>query len=104
LKVAWKTVCQTQELNEGGSIEIVCGQDVIAIYRHANALYAIDGVCMHQGGPLAKGKIANGTVTCPWHGWQYDLATGNNSTTCKPMLKSYEIRENNGVIEIDLPG
>ena len=102
--MAWKTVCPTQDLVEGAAIEMVCGQDVIAVYRHANALYAIDGVCMHQGGPLAKGKIANGTVTCPWHGWQYDLATGNNSTTCKPMLKSYEIRENNGVIEIDLPG
>jgi len=101
--VTWNVVCKTHELDEGGAFEIVFGQDVIAVYRHGGALHAIDGVCMHQGGPLAKGKVANGTITCPWHGWQYDLATGNNTSTCKPMLKSYKIREFDGIIEIDLP-
>ncbi len=101
--MAWQRVCDTSELREGESREVVFQGDVIAIYRHANVLYAIDGICMHQGGPLARGRIADGIVTCPWHGWQYELATGNHAPTCKPMLKTFKIRENDGVIEIDLP-
>jgi nitrite reductase/ring-hydroxylating ferredoxin subunit len=101
--MAWKRVCETHELPEGKSAEVVSGQDVIAVYRHQGTLYAIDGICMHQGGPLAKGKLMDGTVVCPWHGWQYELATGNHAPTCKRMLNTYKIQENDGVIEIDLP-
>ena len=101
--MAWQRVCTSQELVEGQAVEVVFRGDVIAVYRHANALYAIDGVCMHQGGPLARGRVVDGTVTCPWHGWQYELATGNHAPTCKPMLKTYEIQESDGLIEIDLP-
>jgi nitrite reductase (NADH) small subunit len=101
--MAWQRVCASKDLGEGQSIEIIFRGDVLAIYRHENSLYAIDGICMHQGGPLARGKVAGGTVTCPWHGWQYELATGNHAPTCKPMLKTFQIQESNGVIEIDLP-
>jgi nitrite reductase (NADH) small subunit len=96
-------VCGSTELAEGKSFEIAIGNEVIAVIRHEGVLHALDGVCMHQGGPLARGKFANGTVTCPWHGWQYELATGNHAITCKAMLKTYQIQEIDGVIEIDLP-
>lgn len=100
--MAWKRVCASQDLLEGQSVEVVHGEDVVAVYRHEGKLYAIDGICMHQGGPLARGKLMNGTVVCPWHGWQYELATGNHAPTCKPMLKTYKIQEMDGAIEIDL--
>lgn len=100
--MAWIKVCESKDLVEGGSTEVLYQGEIIAIFRHAGALYAIDGVCMHQGGPLAKGKLMDGTVTCPWHGWQYELATGCNAATCKPMLKTYQIQEADGVIEIDV--
>ena len=101
--MVWKKVCSSQNLEEGQSFEVVHRGDVIAIFRHGGLLYAIDGSCVHQGGPLAKGRLVDGTVVCPWHGWQYDLSTGNHSPTCKPMLRTYEIHESDGIIEIDLP-
>ncbi|MCY2982422.1 MAG: Rieske (2Fe-2S) protein [Planctomycetota bacterium] len=101
--MVWQRICASNELAEGKSMEVVSKGEVIAVYRHANVLYAIDGVCMHQGGPLARGRLADGTITCPWHGWQYELATGNHAATCKPMLKTYKIQESDGAIEIDLP-
>lgn len=101
--MVWKRVCSSDALPEGGSVEILDGTEIIAVFRHQGVLYAIDGVCMHQGGPLAKGKLMDGTVTCPWHGWQYDLKTGCNATTCKPMLTAYGVQEGDGVIEVDLP-
>ena len=102
-RMAWQRVCTSHDLVEGQSVEVVFCGEVIAVYRHENALYALDGVCMHQGGPLARGRVVDGMVICPWHGWQYELATGNHAPTCKPMLKTYKIQESDGIIEIDLP-
>ena len=102
--MAWTRVCESNQLAEGASMEVLFRGDIIAVFRHQGVLFAIDGVCMHQGGPLAKGPLRDGTITCPWHGWQYELKTGCNATTCKPMLKTYEIQEADGVIEIDVPG
>lgn len=101
--MGWHHVCSASELPEGQSREILCNENVIAVYRHQGSLYAIDGVCMHQGGPLARGRLMDGTVVCPWHGWQYELATGNHAPTCKKMLNTYQIREIDGQIEIDVP-
>jgi nitrite reductase (NADH) small subunit len=101
--MVWKTVCRSEELLEGEAREWVEGSEIIALFRHGNELFAVDGICMHQGGPLSRGKVSHCIVTCPWHGWQYELRSGANATTGKPMLKSYPIRENAGSIEIDLP-
>lgn len=99
--MAWQKVLDSGSLGEGQSVEILLGGNIVAIFRHAGELFAIDGVCMHQGGPLARGKLANGTVQCPWHGWMYELKTGNNAVTCQPMLRTYPIQEGDGRIEID---
>lgn len=101
--MVWKNVCSSEALPEGHALEVLSGTEVIAVYRHQGELFAIDGVCMHQGGPLAKGKLMDGTVTCPWHGWQYDLRTGCNAATCKPMLRTYPVQEIDGRIEVDVP-
>ena len=99
----WQLVAESSRLPEGEALEVVVGQDVVAIFRHENQLYAIDGMCAHQGGPLAKGHVANGCVTCPWHGWQYELRNGFNAVTCRPMLRTFEVREEGGLIEVHFP-
>ena len=99
--MGWEFVAESASLEEGQGIEVVRGSEVIALFRHSGVLYALDGLCMHQGGPLARGKLAEGTIQCPWHGWTYDLKTGNNAVTCQRMLKTYPTRESEGRIEID---
>jgi nitrite reductase (NADH) small subunit len=100
-------IASSEELVQGGVVESVVDGNVIAVFRTQDGLFAIDGVCMHQGGPIAKGKIQmakghNGNdslcVTCPWHGWQYDLKTGCNMATGKPMLSVYRVEEIDGQI------
>jgi nitrite reductase (NADH) small subunit len=100
--MAWLEVLDSHALEEGAGIEVLHQGNVIAVFRHEGRLYAIDGLCMHQGGPLARGKLANGTIQCPWHGWMYELETGNNAATCQRMLRTYPIREIAGRIAIDL--
>ena len=99
--MAFEQVAQSESLEEGQGIEVVWQGNIIAIFRHGGKLFAVDGVCMHQGGPLARGKLCQGTIECPWHGWTYDLTTGNNATTCQPMLRTYAVREQAGKIEVD---
>jgi len=100
--MTWHRVCESHELVEGQAIEVVVEGNVIAVFRSEGQVHALDGMCAHQGGPLARGRIANGCVTCPWHGWQYDLSNGYNAVTCKPMLRTYNVGEGSGSIQIEL--
>src|SRR6202012_2540138 len=48
----------------------------IAIFRHAGKLSAVTNLCAHQNGPLGEGRVVDGCITCPWHGYQYRLEDG----------------------------
>ena len=61
-------------LLEGRSVT-VAGRRV-AVFRTAEGFHAIDAACPHEGGPLADGLVADSCVTCPLHGWRFDLRTG----------------------------
>lgn len=99
--MVWHRVAESGQIEEGGSLEVVIHGEVIAVFRYESGLHAIEGICAHQGGPLAAGRVADGCVTCPWHGWQYELRNGYHAASCRPMLRTYAIREENGVIEIE---
>jgi nitrite reductase/ring-hydroxylating ferredoxin subunit len=96
----WIAVAEAAKLKTGEAIEVLVDGEVIAIFRTLDGLYAIDGICAHQGGPISRGKVDGDCVTCPWHGWRYRLSNGNNANTDKPMLKSYNVRETDGQIEL----
>jgi len=54
----------------------VVGEKIVALFNVDGEFYAIDGVCPHAGGPLGQGMLRKNIVTCPWHGWQFDVTTG----------------------------
>ena len=58
-----------------GKMVDVSGRHV-AIFRLGDDFYAIDNLCLHRAGPLCEGQIVNDVVTCPWHGWSYEIKTG----------------------------
>ena len=99
----WQKLIAAADVPVGSGKEFAASGRIVALFNVDGQFQAIDGICAHQGGPLVKGQLVDGVVTCPWHGWQYELATGNHAPTCKPMLKTYKIQESNGVMEIDLP-
>lgn len=72
----WVDAFPLSELPPGAAAEVVVGQAIVALVRVGEAVHAIDGVCAHQGGPLGRGAVCGDTLTCPWHGWQYDVTTG----------------------------
>jgi nitrite reductase (NADH) small subunit len=64
------------EIPAGGVREFQVEGKTLAIANVDGKFLAIDNTCLHRGGPLAQGTLSGKTITCPWHGWQYDMATG----------------------------
>lgn len=96
----WLAAGPADRVPEGGAAEFVVGDSVLAIFRHQGQLFALDAMCAHQGGPIAQGHVAGGCVTCPWHGWQYELATGRQTIHNQKLLNTYEVAERNGTLYV----
>ncbi len=63
-----------------------------AVFCHENALSAIGNACAHQHGPLGEGRIIDGCVTCPWHGFQYRLTDGCSPAPFTEKVPTYNLR------------
>lgn len=64
----------------------------LALVRDGDAISALHGVCAHQGGPLAEGRVRNGCLTCPWHGWEYRPADGQSPPPFTEKLPTHRVR------------
>ncbi|MEM7682898.1 MAG: ferric reductase-like transmembrane domain-containing protein [Planctomycetota bacterium] len=64
----------------------------IALYRCGDKLAAVGAVCAHQAGPLDEGRVVNGCITCPWHGYQYRPEDGQSPPPYSEKLPTYEVR------------
>jgi nitrite reductase/ring-hydroxylating ferredoxin subunit len=80
------------DLPEGRAAEVEFEGRIYALYNVGGVIYVIDGVCPHQGGPLAEGTVEGTTVTCPWHGWQIDIASGKTPLGPKLTQTVYEVK------------
>ena len=87
-------------VTENAALEVVVEGQILALFRYEGQLFALDGMCSHQGGPIAEGTVEHGCVTCPWHGWQYELATGIQTINRQPLQETFETREIDGRIEV----
>jgi methionine sulfoxide reductase heme-binding subunit len=85
-------ICKSNELEEGRAKIFCIDEERIAVYRHENKVYAIHNVCKHQGGPLGEGKIIDGCITCPWHGYQYLPQNGQSPPPFKEQVSTYDLR------------
>ena len=88
----WIRVAAVQELPAGSGGEYVAGERIVALFNVGGEFYALDGICPHQGGPLGKGELAGCIVTCPWHGWQFDVKTGAVTFNPREKVPTYEVR------------
>ena len=71
--MAWITAGKVSELPPGLSRCIQHGREGIAVFNIGGKFYACDDSCPHAGGPLNEGFVEGTRVSCPWHGWTFDL-------------------------------
>ncbi len=84
-------VAAASEIPVGSSLECVVGDRIVALFHTDDGWFAIDGICAHAGGPVAQGKVSGGIVTCPWHGWQYNLATGHHCLNARIQQTCFQV-------------
>ncbi|HEY5312344.1 MAG TPA: Rieske 2Fe-2S domain-containing protein [Pirellulales bacterium] len=94
----WVTIARVDECPPGEALERVAGERIIALYNVDGTFFALDGVCPHQGGPLARGCLSGATVTCPWHGWQFDVRSGQHQLSRTLRQPQFEVRVEQGQV------
>jgi nitrite reductase/ring-hydroxylating ferredoxin subunit len=76
----------------------------IVLARVGDLVYACGDVCTHRGGPLSEGKLNGTRLACPWHGWMYDVRTGQCLFPGRgASVPSYPVRLEADQILVELP-
>lgn len=96
-------VAKVHEVPPGmGKVVVVAGQPV-ALFNTDGRFYATSNTCLHRGGPVGQGELDGNVVTCPWHGWQYDVRTGQNVINPLAKLRTFEVRLDGEDVLIGIP-
>ncbi len=90
------------ELKDGQAKTVNVNGTPIALFNVGGKFYATHNTCLHRGGPLGEGQLDGETITCPWHGWQYDIKTGENKMNPNLKLKTYKIQVKGEEIYIEV--
>jgi len=87
--------------DQGARIVATAGGERIAVFRDGDRIGALTNLCAHQNGPLGEGRIIDGCITCPWHGYQYRLEDGCAPAPFTEKLATYRVRLRHGIVEVD---
>src|SRR5437867_607544 len=96
-------VAETSEVPPGTSKVVVVAGHLVALFNVDGAYYALSGVCLHRGGPVGEGELDGEVVTCPWHGWQYDVRTGRNLLNPTARLSQFPVKVEDGRVLVAPP-
>jgi nitrite reductase/ring-hydroxylating ferredoxin subunit/DMSO/TMAO reductase YedYZ heme-binding membrane subunit len=98
----WCDVASADEIPiNRAKIVVINGGERIAVFRHEKGYSAVTNVCAHQRGPLGEGKVVDGCITCPWHGWQYRPDDGQSPPPFTEKIATYPIRIIHGRVLVD---
>jgi nitrite reductase (NADH) small subunit len=97
-----KLAAQSELPAVGEAKEFTLGDKVICVANVNGTISAMDNVCLHRGGPLGQGMIEGDKLVCPWHGWQYDLKTGQTAHNPNARVAVYPIKIENGDVMVEI--
>ena len=97
----WRQACRFSDIPDGKARGAEVDGRRILIHRGGMLVSAMENACAHLGGPLDEGEIADGVVTCPWHGSRFRLSDGAlvKGPSCFPQLR-LEARVREGMVEV----
>jgi len=85
-------VCGVSEIPEKRAVMTCLSGERVAVFRYDGRISAISNVCQHQNGPLGEGRIVNGCVVCPWHGYEYAPDTGASPPPFTEKVPTFDVR------------
>lgn len=101
--MAFVKVGNVSELAPNSAMEVTVEGNPYAICNADGKVYAMWGVCPHQGGPLGEGVVNDGRVMCPWHAWEFDCRSGENDFDPVVKVATFPAKVEGGDILIDIP-
>lgn len=96
------TVAKVDDVIEGRGHIVDARGKSIALFKIDGRIYAIENVCPHRGGPVGEGDLAGKIVTCPWHGWSFDVTTGQAQGNPVMQCKTIAVKVGGGEVEIEV--
>lgn len=93
----WVKLVAASEVPAGAVTEVAAGDRTVALVNVDGQLYAVDSVCPHAGGPLGDGQLSGCTLTCPWHGWSYDVRTGRSTVDDTVSVATFPVTVVDGI-------
>jgi nitrite reductase (NADH) small subunit len=115
-------VVPVDEIPESGGVLVEAAGKEIGIFKLGGRLYAYENRCAHQSGPVCTGEILGRTelvlnergevleerldesqmrLVCPWHGWEYDITTGEAAHDRRLRLRRFEVSVDDGIVYVD---
>jgi len=85
-------VCQVDRIAEKCATIVSLSGERVAVFRYDGKVSAISNACQHQNGPLGEGRIIDGCVTCPWHGYQYQPESGAAPPPFKEKIPTFRVK------------
>lgn len=85
-------VAKKSDVPPGTGKVVETGGKTIAVFNCEGTFYATDNTCKHRGGPLGEGSLSGTTVTCPWHGWEYDVTSGECQIDPSITVQRFDVK------------
>ena len=96
-----RTAVRAGDIPDGHGRVVPLGGERAAVFRDGDRISCVSNVCRHQMGPLGEGRIIDGCVTCPWHGFQYDPVTGRAPPPFDDRIETYDVAIRDGVVWVN---
>jgi NAD(P)H-dependent nitrite reductase small subunit len=98
----FRKVASTDQIPHDEGLVVIVEDREIAIFQCNGKYFAIENSCPHRGGPIADGELEGEIISCPWHAWPFDLATGKCTINNSAQLETYKLKIEEGEILIEL--
>ena len=99
--MAFARAAKTTEIEPGTIKEVQVAGKAVALANVGGKFYAISNTCLHRGGPLGQGPLEGNIVTCPWHGWEYEVTTGKIRQNPSVGVDNYPVEVRGEEIFVD---
>ncbi|HEY4666023.1 MAG TPA: Rieske 2Fe-2S domain-containing protein [Anaerolineales bacterium] len=96
-------VADAAAIPDGERMIVQVGDRSIGVFHHGGKWYALHNYCLHRGGPVATGSLEGDTLTCPWHGYQYDVTTGKFLLDPGVGLDTFSVEVSDGKVKLRIP-
>ena len=100
LSTGYVDVCHVDEIPEKRAKVASVGGERVAIFKYDGKLSAVSSVCQHQNGPLGEGRVIDGMITCPWHGYQYCPHNGASPEPFTEKVPTFKLKLEKGRVHV----